>query len=331
MPGDSTRHEAPLGAGAAVLACDIGGTDTKAALFDPAGRMLGLSRTATPLRGTDTADAVLDLVEHLAAGFARDFPDVHPTAVGLIAPGIVDDEQGIGIHSANLHWDNVPFKKLTEVRLNLPASFSHDVRAAGEAEHRLGAARPFRDAVVMVSGTGIAASIILGGRAHIAGGFAGEIGHSIIDPCGEVCACGAVGCLETVASAGAILRRYCLAGGRPAEPMPASAKQVLALAQTGDLEARRVWNDALDALALVIEQLASVLAPEAVVIGGGLSQAGDALFVPLRERVDALLSFHRRPLLLPARIGENAGLLGAALRARAAAERGATPPTMPTL
>lgn len=331
MPGDSTWNETRLGAGAAVLACDIGGTDTKAALFDSAGRMLGLSRTATPLRGADTANAVLDLVEHLAAGFARDFPAVHPAAIGLIAPGIVEDEQGIGIHSANLHWDNVPFKNLAEARLNLPASFSHDVRAAGEAEHRLGAARPFQDVVVMVIGTGIAASIILGGRAHIAGGFAGEIGHSIINPCGDLCTCGAAGCLETVASAGAIVRRFHLAsGGGPTAPMPAGAKQVLALARAGDLNARQVWNDALDALALVIEQLASVIAPEAIIIGGGLAQAGDALFVPLRERVGALLSFHRRPLLLPADIGENAGLLGAALRARAAAERGATSALMPT-
>lgn len=318
MPGDPTSST-PLGVGAAVLACDIGGTDTKAALFDQAGRMLGLSRTATPRRGAGTAEAVLDLFAQLAAGFARDFPDVHPTAVGLIAPGIVDDEQGIGIRSANLHWVNMPFKQLVETRLNLPASFSHDVRAAGEAEYHLGAARPFRDVVVMVIGTGIAASIILDGRAHIAGGFAGEIGHSIVDRWGELCACGAVGCLETVASAGAIVRRYRLTAGRPGGPMPAGAKQVLALARAGDVDARRVWNDALDALALVIEQLAAVLAPEAVVIGGGLSQAGDALFVPLRERVGALLSFHRQPLLLPAMIGENAGLIGAALRARSAA------------
>src|SRR5680860_1459080 len=94
MTGGPRWVEAPLGAGAAVLACDIGGTDTKAALFDPAGRMLGLSRTATPLRGAGTAGAVLDLVEQLAAGFARDFPDVRPAAVGLIAPGIVDDVPG---------------------------------------------------------------------------------------------------------------------------------------------------------------------------------------------------------------------------------------------
>jgi glucokinase len=91
---------------------------------------------------------------------------------------------------------------------------------------------------------------------------------------------------------------------------------VLALAQAGDAAATAIWSGALDALALSLAQLAAVLAPEAVVIGGGLAQSGDRLFVPLRERVSALLSFHRRPVILPASIGENAGLLGGALRAR---------------
>ena len=308
---------APLGDGAAVAVFDVGGTDMKAALFDRAGRMHGLSRMPTPHRGADTAAAVLERIDELTAEFRRDFPEVQPTAVGLIAPGLVDDDEGIVRHSANLEWVNVPFKALLEARLRLPASFSHDVRAAGEAEFQLGAARGFGTVVVIIVGTGIAASIVIDGRAHVAGGFAGELGHAIVDPRGERCACGARGCLETVASAGAIARRY----GRATGTTPIGAREVLALAEAGDETAGRIWNEALDALALSIAQLTAVLAPEAVVIGGGLAQAGDALFLPLRERVDALLSFHPRPAILPAMIGENAGLIGAALRARAAAAR----------
>ena len=302
----------PLGEGEAVVAFDIGGTDIKAALFDQDGRMLGLSRTPTPHRGGDTAEAVLDRVQQLALEFARDFPDVTQSAAGLIAPGLVDDNLGLGIHSANLNWTDVPFKRLAEARLHIPTSFSHDVRAAGEAEYRLGAARPYRDVVISVIGTGIAGSIFIDGRAHVAGGFAGEIGHAIVDSAGEPCVCGARGCLETVASAGAIARRYQEATGI----RPDGARNVLERAQAGDALASRVWNEALDALALSIAQLTAFLAPQAIVIGGGLAQAGDALFGPLRERVDALLSFHRRPEIVPAMIGENAGLIGAALRAR---------------
>jgi len=302
----------PLGNGPAVIAVDVGGTDTKAALFDEAGRMLGLSRTPTPHDGAGTALAVVTRVQDLTRQFAADFPAVRPQAVGLIAPGVVDDEAGVGVLSANLHWSNVPFKALTEDLVHLPTTFSHDVRAAGEAEFRLGAARPYRNVVVLVIGTGIAGSLFINGHAHTGGGYAGEIGHSIVAPDGPLCGCGARGCLESIASAGALVRRYTeLTGIRPS-----GAREVLALAQSGDAAAAAIWSDALDALALSIAQLAAVLAPEAVVIGGGLAQAGDRLFVPLRERVTALLSFHRHPQILPASIGENAGLLGGALRAR---------------
>lgn len=305
----------PLGRGVAVVAFDIGGTDIKAALFDTSGAMLGLTRVPTPHVGTNTVAAVMQLVVELTARFAVDFPFVVARAVGLIAPGLVDDEQGIGIHAANLQWTDAPFKLFAEARLDMPASFSHDVRAAGEAEFQLGAARPFQDVAIIVIGTGIAASLFLGGRPHSAGGYAGELGHSIVDTAGELCACGSSGCLETIASAGAIVRRYERAVG----VKPTGAKEVIARAAAGDTTAQHIWADALDALALSIAQLAAVLAPEAIVIGGGLAQAGDALFIPLRERVENLLSFQRHPVLVAASIGENAGLLGAALRARAAA------------
>ena len=302
----------PLGAGEPVIAVDVGGTDTKAALFDASGRMLGLSRTPTPLDGERTASSVIARVRELTLQFAADFPEVRPRAVGLLAPGLVDDDAGIGVLSTNLHWSNVPFKQLTEDLIHLPTTFSHDVRAAGEAEFRLGAARPYRNVVVLVIGTGIAGSLFINGRAHTGGGYAGEIGHSIVHPTGPLCGCGSRGCLETVASAGAIVRRYEEATGIRS----GGAREVLALARTGDPAAALIWSEALDALALSIAQLAAILAPEAIVIGGGLAQAGDHLFVPLRERVSALLSFHRRPVILPASIGENAGLLGGALRAR---------------
>jgi glucokinase len=302
----------PLGKGAAVIAVDVGGTDMKAALFDEAGRMLGLSRSPTPRHGERTALEVVARVQELTLQYAADFPGVRPRAVGLLAPGVVDDDAGIGILSTNLHWANVPFKQLTEDLVGLPTTFSHDVRAAGEAEFRLGAARPFQNVVVLVIGTGIAASLFINGHAHTGAGYAGELGHSIVDPAGPRCGCGSRGCLETLASAGALVRRYAEATGIRLD----GARQVLELASAGDHAATSIWHEALDALAVSVAQLAAVLAPEAIVIGGGLAQAGDSLFLPLRERVEALLSFHRRPLLVPASIGQNAGLLGGALRAR---------------
>ena len=163
----------------------------------------------------------------------------------------------------------------------------------------------------MAIGTGIAGAIFIQGRLYTGRGMAGEIGHSKVAE-GPLCACGGQGCLEAVASAGAIARRYALATGQ----VVSGARDVLDRANHGDVPARQIWESALDALALDLSHIVALLAPEAIVIGGGLSQAGAALFEPLERRLDAILTFHRRPLLLRASIGENAGVMGAALRAR---------------
>ena len=302
---------APLGPGEVVLAFDVGGTDTKSAIVDADGRVLGVTRTPTPLDGERTADAVVAHVAELAAGLRDAHPGLQPVAAGLLVPGIVDAERGVGVYASNLGWHDAPIRDLAEAALGLPVAFHHDVTAASWAEHRLGAARAYDDVVVLVIGTGIAGSLILDGRPHLGGGYAGEIGHSPVAD-GPQCPCGAWGCLEAVASAGAIVRRYTERAGEPV----AGAREVLALAQAGDPDAAAVWEGALDGLAFAVAQLAATVAPEAIVIGGGLSRAGDALFAPLTSRVDARLSFHRRPLLVPAQLGQDAGLLGAALIAR---------------
>lgn len=301
----------PLGSGEPVLAVDVGGTDMKAALIDAEGTIVELVRRPTPLDGERTGDAVVAAVAGIAAHFAETHPDIRPLAAGLLVPGHVDDETGIGVFAENLGWQDYPFRDNAAAALGLPVSFSHDVRGAGEAEHRLGAAAPYRDVVVMVIGTGIAGAIFVDGHLLVGGGMAGEMGHSRVAE-GPECACGGRGCLEAVASAAAIARRYTALTG-VAVP---GAREVLERAQAGDADAVTIWESALDALALGLSHTVALLAPEAIIIGGGLSQAGDALFLPLASKLDDILTFHRRPVLLPASIGENAGVIGAALRAR---------------
>lgn len=306
-----TRSLAGLGAGAPVLAFDVGGTDIKSALFDAEGVALGLRRTPTPVVEGDRTEVLLERLEVLAAELRAAYPDVIPEAVGLVVPGIVDADAGLAVFASNLGWRDAPLRDLAAQRLGLPVAFDHDVRAASWAERQLGGARDYADSVVLVIGTGIAGAIFVGGVPHTAGGYAGEIGHSPIADAPE-CPCGARGCLEAVASAGAIARRYRDATGIE----PDGAKDVIARAAAGDQVAAEIWNSALDALTLSLAQLAAVVAPQAVVIGGGLSRAGGALFDELRERLAARLSFQRVPVLVPAELSGNAGLLGAALRAR---------------
>lgn len=321
-PGVPASSTAPLGPGEAVLAFDVGGTDMKSALVDRHGRVLGLRRTPTPLGDGDPAAAVVSALAELAAAHRARHRDVHPVAAGVSVPGLVDERAGVGIFASNLGWRDAPIRDLAERELGLPVAFGHDVRAAGDAEHRLGAARGYGDVVVLAIGTGIAGALVLGGHPYAGGGYAGELGHALSDPGGERCPCGARGCLETIASAGAVARRYTAASGIAV----AGAREVLAAAEAGDTDAARVWDDAVRALSEALARLVATVAPEAVVIGGGLAQAGPALFEPLRQRLDGLLSFHRRPVLLQAQLGDDAGLLGTALAARDLANHDASQP-----
>lgn len=312
---DRTTATAILGPGAPVLAFDVGGTDMKAALIDADGAVHGTRRLRTPRDGDETAERIVEAVVGLARDFSAKYPAIRPVAAGLLVPGHVDAGTGVGVFSENLGWRGFPFRDRAAAALGIPVGFDHDVRAAGAAEYRFGTASRYRDVLVVTIGTGIAAAVFIDGRSHAGDGLVGEIGHARVAD-GPACACGGWGCLEAVASAGAITRRYATATGREVD----GAREVLAHARAGDPAAREVWESALDALALSFSHVVALLSPEAIVIGGGLSEAGDELLEPLRERLDALLTFHRRPVLERARIGEDAGLIGAAVTGRAAAE-----------
>lgn len=293
----------------AVLAFDVGGTDMKAGIVLPSGRIIGLQRLATPKHPEGTGEAVIQQIAELAADFRDRYADYPFSAAGLVVPGLVDEVTGTGILSANLGWKDFPFAARAQAELGLPVAFGHDVGAAGEAEFRFGAARGTADAVVMVIGTGIAGAVFSDGRRLTGGGYAGELGHAPVpDPDRP----GSTTILEAVGSAGAVAARYAAAAGRSVD----GAQQVLALASDGDPDAGRVWNEAIGALAFSIVHCVSILGSQTIVIGGGLSQAGEALLVPLRTRVEELLSVHRRPLIVPAKLGQNAGLIGSALKAR---------------
>jgi glucokinase len=315
-----------------VVGVDVGGTDTKAALVDAGGTARAARSLPTPHAGAATADRVIDLVADLVEELGR---ESRPAAVGLAVPGLVDEAGGRAVWSENIDWRDVPFVAAVGERCGLPAVLGHDVRAGGLAESRLGAARGVDDVLFMPIGTGIAAAVILGGRLHAGDGYAGEIGHVDVGH-GEPCACGGSGCLEAIASAAAIARRYAARTGRPdggardvvrsarsgrsqpdavVGPSVAGAEEVVRAARAGDPDAIAVWEEALDALGLALAWAASVLAPQVIVIGGGLSRAGDALLDPLAERMARRLTFQRVPRLVPAALGDRAGCLGAALLA----------------
>jgi glucokinase len=289
-----------------VIALDLGGTALKAGLVDPAGEtLLTHHRPSRREQGPEAVIAgVLEAVDELSGAATR--AGFLPVAVGFVVPAILDEAAGVAVFSANLGWRDVPLRGLLEERTGLPVAFGHDVRAGGLAEGELGAARGVHDFLFLALGTGVAGAVVLDGRPYSGGGYAGEIGHVVVDPDGRECGCGARGCLETVASAAAIAARY---------GPGASAAEVAARAAAGETAAKVVWRQAVDALADALAMYVSVLAPELIVVGGGLSQAGQQLLGPLDTALGERLTFHRRPALRRAALGDQAGRLGAALMA----------------
>ncbi|MPV51073.1 ROK family protein [Pseudactinotalea sp. HY160] len=286
-----------------VAAFDVGGTDIKAGLVHPDGSISHRSTTPTPRDPARPAAAVVDRTTQLAAAMPG------AVALGVVVPGLVDDVRGVGVYSANLGWRDAPFGELLAAATDLPVGFNHDVTAAAIAETTFGAAAGIADAAVVAIGTGIAAGLIVDGRPHRARGYAGELGHTVVDPSGPLCPCGARGCLEAIASAAALARRYTEVSGRPA----AGAREVLAARAAGDETAARIWQEGIRALAAGLRQLSALLAPEIVVIGGGLMRAGDDLFTPLRREAERTFTVHPVPPIVAATTGPDAGLLGSAL------------------
>jgi glucokinase len=293
-----------------VVAIDVGGTTIKAGLVSADGTLRGAMRR--PTRAADGPDAVVETILGVASDLAA-LGSVE--AAGIVVPGVVDEVTGTAVWAANIGFRDVPVRDLVAKRLGVPAALGHDVRAGGLAEARLGAGRGARYVLFVAIGTGIAAGYTVDGvplsGAH---GAAGEIGHIVVRPDGPACGCGNRGCLEAIASASAVARRYSAAAGGPdTTDAAASAADVAVRARAGEPLAVEVWRETIDALADGLLTGLALFDPEVVVVGGGLAEAGEALLAPLRLALRARLTFHREPRLVRAELGDEAGCLGAGL------------------
>ncbi|MFD8911142.1 ROK family protein [Streptomyces sp. NPDC059575] len=305
-----------------VIALDVGGTWMKAALLgdDSASApgtapvLLHRERRATGReRGPEAVVAeILDFAAGLAAHGAAHLGGP-ARAAGVAVPGIVDESGGRAVYSANLGWRDVPLRDLLAERLGMPVALGHDVRTGGLAEGRIGAGKGADRFLFVPLGTGIAGAIGIGGGVEAgAHGFAGEIGHIVVRPGGTDCPCGQRGCLERYASAAAVGEAWARACGKDGADAADCAKAVA----NGDRAAGRVWQDAVDALADGLVTALTLLDPGTLIIGGGLAEAGETLFRPLREAVGRRITFQTPPTLVPAALGDTAGCLGAGLLAR---------------
>jgi glucokinase len=282
-----------------VLGIDIGGTNlVVGSVAEDGSSLLALDSEPTQAEAgeKDVVDRIIALAKRTIERTRREVPGADIIGMGVGAPGPLDTKSGVVLLTPNLGWVNMPLRRIIHDRLGLPAALDNDANCAALGEWWMGAARGTKTAIGITIGTGIGGGLILDGKLfHGASDCAGEIGHTTIDTEGRRCKCGNYGCLEAYASgpnialraieemkAGAETRLPQYVGG---DLRKVTAQTVYQAAHDGDNLALEVVNDTAKFLGAGIANLVNVFNPEAVVVCGGVTLAGDHLFIPLRREV----------------------------------------------
>ncbi|MCM3703962.1 ROK family protein [Paenibacillus macerans] len=303
-----------------VVGIDLGGTKIAAALFDPAGAII--SREQMETSGARTAEEVVQRMVSMIRTVSAGYP---LAGVGLASPGAVDSREGIALNGTNLpEWNHVPLKKWMEKDLGVEVKVVNDANAAAWCEYVHGAGKGAENMVYITFSTGVGAGIVLDGKLLLGSrSFAGELGHTVIDPNGAPCSCGNRGCWETFAS-GTAIRDYALSLMRERESLirtlaegqgeAVSAKHVFEAQKQGDAVAIDVIRRAVHYMGLGLANVIHTFNPDRIVIGGGVSRAGDQLFPALRAETErfVMAPYRQSYTLVPAGLNDDVGLIGAA-------------------
>ncbi|MFD8965535.1 ROK family protein [Streptomyces sp. NPDC059568] len=309
-----------------VVSLDIGGTKIAGALVDGGGRILVRAQRPTPAR--EDGETVMRAVEEVLAEVLASPLRASARAVGIGSAGPVDASAGtvnpvnvVGLHGFPL------VERVALATGGLPVTLVGDGVAMTAAEHWQGAARGYDNALCMVVSTGVGGGLVLNGKVHAGPtGNAGHIGHISVDLDGDLCPCGSRGCVERIASGPNIARRALEGGWEPGPDGDTSAAAVAAAARAGHPVAIASFDRAAQALAAGIAATATLVEIRIAVIGGGVANAGELLFAPLRRSLQdyATLSFVQHIKIAPALTGTDAGLVGAAAAATLAIQDEAT-------
>ncbi|BBZ00713.1 glucokinase [Mycolicibacterium chitae] len=291
------------------LALDIGGTKIAAGLVDPDGTLVRAQQLPTP-RGAGP-EAVWRVVEQLIVGMTAETP---VRGAGIASAGPIDLPAGT-VSPINVPaWQGFPIRERVAGALGgLPVRLAGDGLCMALGEHWRGAGRDARFLLGLVVSTGVGGGLVLDGAPYAGRtGNAGHVGHVVVDPAGVRCTCGGHGCVETVAG-GPKMVAWARENGWTAAP-DADAAELSAAAVAGDAIAVRAFERGATAVAATIASVAAVCDLDRVVVGGGVARAGAVLFDPLRAalRRFAGLSFLADLTVRPARLGSEAGLVGAA-------------------
>jgi len=310
--------------GKSIIGVDLGGTQIRAALMDEDGNIL--NRVSELTLAEEGPEAVISRIKEAIRGAAGAVDWAQIRGIGIGAPGPLDPWTGV-IHKApNLPgWHEVPLRDLIAETFNVPTYVGNDANLAALAERRFGAGKGIDDLIYMTISTGIGGGVIVGGELLLgAHGLAGEIGHQTIDINGPRCNCGNIGCLEVLAAGPAIARRAVdlIQSGAETSIVElaqgdlnrVTAELVTKAAKGGDQVAIEIIHRAGFYIGVGIVNVLHIFNPELVIIGGGVSKAGDLLFDPIRATVRerAMEAFVRHVRIVPAALGDDVGLLGTA-------------------
>lgn len=295
-----------------ILGVDIGGTNIKFGVVDSEYNIIEKMKipTAKDGRAETIIEDIVDVIQNLRKTFPIE-------KIGIGTPGTVDYEKGICVRSANLPYNNTPMVAMIEEIVNLPVFLANDATSAVCGELYAGSGRVYSNLIMITLGTGVGGGIIIDGKPYYGSrGGAGEFGHIIIEKNGIPCRCGQKGCLEKYASITALIEQTKVA----AEEHPES---VLAKMCCGDITgqtafdakkdgcpvASQVLDDYFDYIATGITSLVRVFQPEAVVLGGAVTNEGNDLLLPLKEKISLPVE------VLISSLKNDAGVIGAAAMA----------------
>lgn len=303
-----------------VIGVDLGGTSIKGALVNSQGTIISKEETPTladagPEAVADRIAGVITKLENHALSLGRSV-----AGVGIGIPGQPDQKKGEVVFAPNLDWRHVPLIDYLRRKTSLPIILENDANAAALGELWCGAGRGAENMVMITIGTGIGAGLIINGSLfHGPNYTAGELGHTVILPEGPLCKCGRKGCLETLTSAPAMVRmaKEAITGGKQtvlAEKKNIDTRDIVDAARAGDEVALEVINVAANYLGMGIGNAINLFNPDKVVIGGGVSKAGDILFCRLITSAmqRALETPADAVAIVPAELGNDAGVIGAA-------------------
>jgi glucokinase len=305
------------------IGIDVGGTKLAAGLVDGEGRILEQVRLDSPKTDpVELGETLVELVKTL-----RDGCEVG--AVGIGAAGFVSSDRDHVFFAPHLDWGEEGVATRLSARVGLPVVVENDANAAAWAERTYGAGVGHRDQLMVAVGTGMGGGIILDDRLHRGGhGVAAEIGHLTLVEDGRLCACGRLGCWEEYASGSALVRMAKEAAARGEAPslldlagsvVGITGPMITQAARAGAEDAMAVFHQLAHHLAAGMSTLIAVLDPTLIVLGGGVSEAGDLLLHPTREALARETSGAGRvplPEVVLARLGNSAGVVGAADLAR---------------